>query len=866
MVSIRCKRDQSQSAENSTKNSQQAQFQKQIQLYSKFNQLTDQIVEQDLVATIEVVLKKQVSKIDALNYSLEPVARQKLFDEISWSGANIILPMPEIGPLLNEEEQNYATRAFKSSVAAIQVKTMLINDAARNDTDNLVGKMLKVFETSLISVSDHKIERESRLKGIYQEPQTEDVLSQRTKERYLKKTGKQIIIRKENLKTHLADVAVKIEQENAIERETNSLNKEEDLRGIKSVHLERSSFDPEQMAKQEVARWERNFLNPTIQHESTIVRWVTIPLTLKNKSRRTIRCKLEDQILESMYAPQTIQTVCLANKDLEYHNFQTSLNDPTKLESTQPIDILAKNIPTHLSQDSSSSDLIHQKSPPICSYITDEETIPGMVNRFKFRLTIIDNNQTNKNEIDVRQMEKDRSQPTDGKSKNLGEFHRVLELPEAPIKEMSNLLVVLNCNEKQTCSSNNNSISRDPSDRYELDLLWCNDEAVLQCTRKEAAIPCAIRRSETFLKEKQIKSLKLETDNTSTAHNINQESDAVPLTQRFKLDPGLIFKISKLRRLLITQRGLRGNNSSVEGLYINRYVREQTEQEAQMIRQHHSGQLDSDTRLSVTPMDGRATILPSSDSTDPSNSQQRKKADFLKTRGRMNIVKMNLPSGELLAVRLEMIENKSYFNGSCRKDSSQKLQQSKLLRDGIVSGADIDKEQVNLKTHATNIDSNACRTAIRTLFRVQCFQEDRTNGFALKQIMKKPVAACIKKRREELILTEIHRVSIDQFADNQHLDLYLIRKYTQHLGLAVRSRQEMKRIETNLYGCDLKIIKFLPMRYLFKVTYIIMEVSGGVTIQEINKGSSLKDGPSTVAVHYDMILNDTIRLTIINFE
>ncbi|KAA6362476.1 MAG: hypothetical protein EZS28_041996, partial [Streblomastix strix] len=229
MVSIRCKRDQSQSAENSTKNSQQVQFQEQIQLYSKFNQLTDQIVEQDLVATIEVVLKKQVSKIDTLNYSLEPVARQKLSDEISWSGANIILPMPEIGRLLNEEEPNYAMRALESSVAVMQVMAMLINDAARNDTDNLVGKMLKVFEASLISVSDLKIERESRLEGIYQERQTEAVLSQRTKERYLKKTGKQIIIRKENLKTHLADVAVKIEQENAKERETNCLNKEANL-------------------------------------------------------------------------------------------------------------------------------------------------------------------------------------------------------------------------------------------------------------------------------------------------------------------------------------------------------------------------------------------------------------------------------------------------------------------------------------------------------------------------------------------------------------------------------------------------------------------------------------------------------------
>ncbi|KAA6353916.1 MAG: hypothetical protein EZS28_050557, partial [Streblomastix strix] len=51
--------------------------------------------------------------------------------------------------------------------------------------------------------------------------------------------------------------------------------------------------------------------------------------------------------------------------------------------------------------------------------------------------------------------------------------------------------------------------------------------------------------------------------------------------------------------------------------------------------------------------------------------------------------------------------------------------------------------------------------------------------------------------------------------------------------------------------------------YIFNNLKITIQ---GVTIQEINKRSSLKDGPSTVAVHYDMILNDTIRVTLINFE
>ncbi|KAA6363483.1 MAG: hypothetical protein EZS28_040991 [Streblomastix strix] len=195
MVSIKRKREESQFAESSTSNSLQAQFQQQGQLYSKFNSLADQKIMQDLVATPEGVLKMQASKIDMLNFNLEPAARQKLLDEISWSGANIIFPMPEVGPLLNEEGQGYARRALESSVAVTQAMAILKNDAARNDTEHLVGKMLKVFEASLVSVSDSQTERESRLEGVYQGPQTEDVLSQRTKERY-KKTAKQINIGK----------------------------------------------------------------------------------------------------------------------------------------------------------------------------------------------------------------------------------------------------------------------------------------------------------------------------------------------------------------------------------------------------------------------------------------------------------------------------------------------------------------------------------------------------------------------------------------------------------------------------------------------------------------------------------------------
>ncbi|KAA6400036.1 MAG: hypothetical protein EZS28_004444 [Streblomastix strix] len=49
--------------------------------------------------------------------------------------------------------------------------------------------------------------------------------------------------------------------------------------------------------------------------------------------------------------------------------------------------------------------------------------------------------------------------------------------------------------------------------------------------RETAAILCALRRSGTFLKERQVKSLKIETDNTSAAYNINRGSAAIALAK-----------------------------------------------------------------------------------------------------------------------------------------------------------------------------------------------------------------------------------------------------------------------------------------------------------------------------------------------
>ncbi|KAA6384094.1 MAG: hypothetical protein EZS28_020382 [Streblomastix strix] len=47
---------------------------------------------------------------------------------------------------------------------------------------------------------------------------------------------------------------------------------------------------------------------------------------------------------------------------------------------------------------------------------------------------------------------------------------------------------------------------------------------------------------------------------------------------------------------------------------------------------------------------------------------------------------------------------------------------------------------------------------------------------------------------------------------------------------------------------------------------ITKRINHGAIIQEISRTSRHKDGPSTVVVHYDMNLNETIRERLTNFE
>ncbi|KAA6391531.1 MAG: hypothetical protein EZS28_012941 [Streblomastix strix] len=195
----------------------------------KFNSLQDQKVAQDLVSSLYGVLKKGASKVDTLINTLEPFARQKLFDKISREGANDIFPMPEVGPLLPEEQAGYARRALESSAAVVQGIAGLIHKVAQGDTYNLVGKMFKVFQASVVSLSDAQVERELRLEDVYQGPQTKDVLFQKSKERFKRKSAKQVIDGRRGFNNILEDQPFSLKAERVSAGKTKYSSKKEAL-------------------------------------------------------------------------------------------------------------------------------------------------------------------------------------------------------------------------------------------------------------------------------------------------------------------------------------------------------------------------------------------------------------------------------------------------------------------------------------------------------------------------------------------------------------------------------------------------------------------------------------------------------------
>ncbi|KAA6380421.1 MAG: hypothetical protein EZS28_024052 [Streblomastix strix] len=429
-----------------------------------------------------------------------------------------------------------------------------------------------------------------------------------------------------------------------------------------------------------------------------------------------------------------------------------------------------------------------------------------------------------------------------------------------------------------------------------------------------------------------------------------------------------------------------------------------------MILKHHSGQLGCRTRLSVTSMEGRTTIPPSTDSIDLGNSQQSKRRECASSDGDTQLaIPILVAKSDQASIKICKIgEKHRRFEDGRSNEESKKASSSRRITGSQVRGdreeelfkwilskrqfTEVATQQViegwhsfwsrhrqrigefeefwtksgkfwedlttvkdpetvisnfiaqQVSVHATNANSYACRTAVGMLFRIQGFQEDRINGFGLKQIKKKPVAATKKKRREEPIykldillkhiqeraefkrklseqehlvctissiiafstlrLAEIYRASVTQLEDNVwQLSTSIWKGDNYDLTVTFRPLSNLKVCPTSWFSIWItlrkeedrnnalwwrpKNKKVSSYEYLSKAVHIIMEASGvvkgnsvtsickssitksinhGATIQEINRASRHKDGPSTVAVHYDMNLNDTIRERLTNFE
>ncbi|KAA6354686.1 MAG: hypothetical protein EZS28_049788, partial [Streblomastix strix] len=102
--------------------------------------------------------------------------------------------MLDVYPLQPKEKAGYAWRALESSAAVVQRVAGITHKVARTNTDILVGKMFKVFEAAVVSLSNEQVEMESTLEGLHQGPQTEEVLSQRTRERFKRQPTTQTIV------------------------------------------------------------------------------------------------------------------------------------------------------------------------------------------------------------------------------------------------------------------------------------------------------------------------------------------------------------------------------------------------------------------------------------------------------------------------------------------------------------------------------------------------------------------------------------------------------------------------------------------------------------------------------------------------
>ncbi|KAA6361769.1 MAG: hypothetical protein EZS28_042705 [Streblomastix strix] len=171
------------------------QFQYERKRQTKFESLEEAKIAQDVATTLSGIIKYDAKDTDMVAFQLQPIQRQKLFDEIAWDGANVVFPVPSAEATLPEERGGLSRKASESACAVNQGIAGLIHDIARNRTQNLVSKLCKIWEASLLTVGVAYKQRESRLRGVQMVPKAQDVLSKTSREKFKsKKSAKSIVV------------------------------------------------------------------------------------------------------------------------------------------------------------------------------------------------------------------------------------------------------------------------------------------------------------------------------------------------------------------------------------------------------------------------------------------------------------------------------------------------------------------------------------------------------------------------------------------------------------------------------------------------------------------------------------------------
>ncbi|KAA6385332.1 MAG: hypothetical protein EZS28_019139, partial [Streblomastix strix] len=97
---------------------------------AKFNTIEDMKVAQDIIATFDGIMKVDAEKANILNYHINPIHREKLLDEISWCGENVIFPVHKVEPALQEEKKGTIRSIFESAVPVNQGVASMIENIA----------------------------------------------------------------------------------------------------------------------------------------------------------------------------------------------------------------------------------------------------------------------------------------------------------------------------------------------------------------------------------------------------------------------------------------------------------------------------------------------------------------------------------------------------------------------------------------------------------------------------------------------------------------------------------------------------------------------------------------------------------------